>query len=149
MIEESLVTPGWYSTEYSSRLSGRKRKDTKPELLLRRALHALGGRYRLQQRVAPRILADVAFTKQKVAVFVDGCFWHGCPTHGRQEFRGPNAQNWINKIQRNRDRDTRASKQAEAEGWSVLRYWECEVKADPERIAGRILERVRGRAGHR
>lgn len=143
MIEKSAVTKGWYSTEFSGRLSGRQRKNTQPELLLRRTLHALGARFRLQQRVAPRILADIAFTKQRVAVFVDGCFWHGCPIHGRREFRGPNAQKWVDKIQRNRDRDTRASGEAQDEGWKVLRFWECEVKDDPEKVATQVLIEVR------
>ena len=101
----------------------------------------------MQQRVAPRILADLAFTKQKIAVFVDGCFWHGCPTHGRREFRGPNAQNWADKIRRNRDRDARASRQAQDEGWKVLRFWECEVKDDPQGVAALILGEVREGAG--
>ena len=147
MTELSTVTPGWYSTEYSARLSGRRRKDTAPELVLRRALHALGGRYRLQRRVAPRVLADIVFPKQKVAVFVDGCFWHGCPVHGRREFKGPNAKNWVEKIERNRQRDQRVTRLAEEDHWQVMRFWECDVKDDPTRIARLILTDVW--AGHR
>lgn len=143
MIKESSVTPGWYSTEYSQRLSGRQRKNTKPEMLLRRQIHALGGRYRLQRRVAPRILADVAFLKEKVAVFVDGCFWHGCPVHGKRQFTGPNAQNWTAKIQRNQERDRRATRHAEKDGWQVLRFWECEVVGNPAAVASEVMRQVR------
>ena len=137
------MTPGWYSTEYSQRLSGRQRKNTKPEMLLRSKIHALGGRYRLQRRVAPRISADVAFPKKKVAVFVDGCFWHGCPVHGKRQFTGPNADNWTTKIERNQERDRRATRQAEEDGWEVLRFWECEVMKDPIAVAASVMERVR------
>lgn len=143
MIKESSVTPGWYSTEYSQRLSGRQRKNTKPEMLLRRQIHALGGRYRLQRRVAPRILADVAFPKEKVAVFVDGCFWHGCPVHGKRQFSGPNAQNWTAKIHRNQERDRRATRHAEKDGWQVLRFWECEVVGNPAAVARKVMRQVR------
>ena len=143
MIEESSVTRGWYSTEYSKRLSGRQRKNTKPEMLLRRAIHALGGRYRLHRRVAPRISADVAFPKEKVAIFVDGCFWHGCPVHGKRQFMGPNAHNWEMKIKRNQERDRRVVRQAGSEGWEVIRLWECEVIDNPAAVARRIMSRVR------
>lgn len=143
MIAKSSVTPGWYSTEYSQRLSGRQRKNTKPEMLLRRQIHALGGRYRLQRRVAPRILADVAFPTEKVAVFVDGCFWHGCPVHGKRQFRGPNAHNWTTKIERNQERDRRATRHAEEDGWKVLRFWECEVVGDSAAVARRVMTQVR------
>ena len=136
-------TPGWFETQSSDHLKGRKRKDTEPELLLRKALHAIGGRYRLQRLVAPRISADLVFPRAAVAVFVDGCFWHGCPTHGRRDFNGPNAQNWIDKIKRNQERDARATRQAEVEGWEVVRVWECRVKKDPHRVAREILAQVR------
>jgi len=114
-----------------------------PEMVLRKALHSRGARYRLQVRVAKRISADIAFPKQRVAIFVDGCFWHGCPVHGRREFRGPNAQNWVDKITRNQERDRRATSEAKRDGWRVLRFWECEVVADPHAVAGQVLEQVR------
>lgn len=142
MNEPSAVTPGWYSTEFSSRLSGRSRRDTTPELLLRRTIHSLGGRFRLQVRVAPRISADLVFVKQRIAVFVDGCFWHGCPIHGRREFKGPNAQNWVLKLQRNRERDLRATRAAENDGWIVMRFWECEVMSAPVAVATSVMQRV-------
>lgn len=76
-------------------------------------------------------------------MFVDGCFWHGCPIHGRKEFRGPNAQNWVDKLRRNHERDQRATRAAEQDGWVVMRFWECEVFADPEAVAQTVVERVR------
>jgi DNA mismatch endonuclease (patch repair protein) len=142
VVRKSVVTPGWFSTEYSARLSGRNRKDTKPELLLRQTLHGLGARYRLQRRVATRISADIVFPTEKVAVFVDGCFWHGCPVHGKRQFKGPNAQNWVEKIERNRRRDRRATREAQENGWVILRFWECEVLDEPRRVATRILREV-------
>lgn len=142
--QPSPCTPGWFETRFSDRLKGRQRKDTEPELLLRKALHALGARYRLQRRVAPRISADLVFPGAAVAVFVDGCFWHGCPTHGRRKFTGANAENWTVKIKRNQERDARATRQAEEEGWRVLRFWECQVKEDPLHVARLVLSYVHG-----
>lgn len=140
----STITKGWFTTESSHKLSGRRRQDTVPEMVLRRALHSQGARYRLQVRVARRISADVAFPRQRIAIFVDGCFWHGCPAHGRREFRGPNAQNWMDKIARNRERDQRATLEAQRDGWTVFRFWECEVVADPQAVALQVLRHVRG-----
>lgn len=144
MTEPSKVTAGWFSTEYSSRLSGRSRKDTVPELHLRRSLHAMGLRYRLQYKIAPRLAADIAFPKHKVVIWVDGCFWHGCPVHGRKNFSGPNATRWTEKMARNKARDERAVQLASEAGWRTLRVWECEVR---ERIAD-VLEQVQERIEH-
>lgn len=77
-------------------------------------------------------------TKPEVAlraVFVDGCFWHGCPDHTPNEFRGPNAALWQEKIQTNRERDQRNTAQATAAGWTVVRIWECEISRDVEGAA--------------
>jgi len=77
---------------------------------------------------------------RRVAVFVDGCFWHSCPVHGRKTpFVGPNAELWEAKMQRNRERDVRSTELAISAGWQVIRLWECEVKADPESAASRVL----------
>src|SRR5947209_7943614 len=97
----------WVSTKSSGLLRGRRNKDTKPELALRRALHSLGARYRLQYSVANQVVADLAFTRHRAAIFVDGCFWHGCPKHGRRNFTGPNAGRWIAKMERIKARDER------------------------------------------
>jgi DNA mismatch endonuclease (patch repair protein) len=105
-----------------------RRKDTGAEVLVRRALHAAGLRYRVHRQPLPslRRTADLVFSRARVAVFVDGCFWHGCPDHGRRQHR-VNDWYWPAKIERNmrRDRDTDA-RLAEA-GWSVVRIWEHET----------------------
>ena len=107
-------------------MKANRRRDTSPEMTLRRALHAAGLRYRVDFPLPfdRRRRADIVFTKQKVAVFVDGCFWHRCPEH----YTSPkaNAAFWAEKAARNvaRDRDTDA-RLAEL-GWTVTRFWEHE-----------------------
>jgi DNA mismatch endonuclease (patch repair protein) len=102
--------------------------DTKAELVLRRALHSAGilG-YRLHLRSIPG-RPDVAFTKWRVAVFVDGVFWHGHPAFFSPGTLGPY---WDKKIEGNRIRDQRTTYSLEAMGWIVMRFWETEVVADP------------------
>lgn len=75
-----------------------------------------------------------------VAVFVDGCFWHGCPEHGRKTpWSGPNAELWAEKMYRNAERDRRSTELAEELGWHVVRVWECEVRDDPAGVASRVM----------
>jgi DNA mismatch endonuclease, patch repair protein len=140
---KSVNQATWTKTERSDFLSGRPARDTKPELALRKAVHSLGGRYRLHKRVGPRSSADFAFVSEHVAVFVDGCFWHGCPEHGRRNFQGPNAQLWKEKIERNKRRDLRISRMAAADGWLVIRMWECDVLRDPGMAARSIMKVLR------
>ncbi|WP_308437798.1 MULTISPECIES: very short patch repair endonuclease [Streptomyces] len=137
------LTPdrGWVATPEGEHLRGRRVRDTRPEVALRKAVHRLGLRFRLHQRVAPRCTADFVLPRYHVAVFVDGCFWHGCPKHGPKVFRGPNAERWTDKIETNRARDRRNTEAAEAAGWTVLRVWECEVKASPAAAALMVAER--------
>lgn len=79
-------------------------------------------------------------------MFVDGCFWHSCPIHGRQiPWSGPNAALWEEKMRRNRDRDRRSTALAEEAGWIVVRKWECEVRDDPTGVAAEILAMPRAR----
>ncbi len=73
-------------------------------------------------------------------MFVDGCFWHGCPHHGPRQFRGPNAALWEEKLAMNRSRDQRNTEAARAAGWTVLRIWECEVRRSPDEAAQRIAD---------
>lgn len=129
------ATDTWTSTDAGSHLRGRRSRDTRPEVELRHAVHRLGLRYRLQRRVAPRCTADFVLPRHRVAVFVDGCFWHGCPTHGPKTFRGPNAGLWTAKIETNRARDQRNTVAATSAGWTVVRIWECEVRSSAERAA--------------
>ena len=76
----------------------------------------------------------------RLAVFVDGCWWHSCPTHGRKTpFTGPNADLWTAKMARIRERDARADRLAGDLGWRVLRLWECDIRADAERCVDTIL----------
>lgn len=105
-------------------------RDTKPELLLRRALHALGYRYRLNVRVpgAPRRSIDIAFPGRKLAIMVDGCYWHCCPEHGHTPKN--NAQWWAEKLSNNTRRDVETTQLLEDAGWRVLRIWEHETVSE-------------------
>ena len=102
-----------------------RRRDTSPELAVRRSLHALGLRYRVDfAPLGGRRRADIVFTRQRIAVFIDGCFWHGCPDHATIPKR--NASYWVPKLRRNIERDRETDSLLRAAGWTVLRYWEHE-----------------------
>ena len=122
-------------------MQGNKSRDTTPELSVRRILHAAGFRYRVAYRPVPtlRRTADIVFTKQRVAVFVDGCYWHACPEHGT--VARSNANYWSAKLKRNVDRDIDTTARLEKSGWTVLRFWEHE---DPTAVADRVISAVRG-----
>jgi DNA mismatch endonuclease (patch repair protein) len=128
------------------RMQSQSRENTSCELALRRSLHRLGLRYRVHERPLPewRRRADVVFRKARVAVFVDGCFWHGCRDHGSEP--KANAEWWLAKIDRNRSRDSETDEKLRAHGWEPVRVWE---HADPEGSATRIAEVVRRRLGRR
>ena len=115
-------------------------RDTKPEIAVRSAVHALGLRYRVGMRPVPHLrrTADLVFTRAKVAVFVDGCFWHGCPEHA--SWPKSNAQFWRDKIETNRARDADTDRRLRAEGWRVVRVWSHEAAGD---AAARIEDIVR------
>jgi len=115
-----------------SRIRG---KDTVPEMTLRRALWARGLRYRLHYRITGR--PDIVFPGQKTAIFIDGCFWHGCPAHRTHPKN--NADFWRTKIENNIARDADVTKILEAEGWTVLRFWEHQIKLELSSIIDRIL----------
>ncbi|MEK6438957.1 very short patch repair endonuclease [Pseudonocardia sp. T1-2H] len=135
------MADGWVSTSKSTHLRGRKKVSTEPEVLLRKALHAAGARFRLHRRIAPGCTPDLVLPRHGVAVFVDGDYWHSCPLHGRKTpFTGPNADLWEQKMHRNRERDARSTALAEERGWTVLRLWECTVRADPSLAATAVLE---------
>lgn len=107
-------------------MSANRRSETKPEIALRSALHRLGYRYRkdhlLRLDGGMRVKPDIVFTARKVAVFVDGCFWHVCPEHGRQPTT--NEWYWTPKLRRNMERDASVNAALSAAGWRVLRFWE-------------------------
>jgi DNA mismatch endonuclease, patch repair protein len=123
-------------------MSVQRREGTEPELALRRALHALGLRYRLHRAPLPglRRKADIVFGPARVAIFVDGCFWHGCPEHGRRA-HNVNGWYWPEKIGRNRRRDEETSQALAGAGWLVVRIWEHEVTGPSARL---VAERVKG-----
>lgn len=130
----------WLSTEQGSHLAGRRKVNTAPELLLRKAVHAAGGRVKLHPQIAKGCTPDFVLPGRKVAVFVDGCFWHACPEHGRKKpWTGPNAELWEEKMRRNAERDRRSTALAQDHGWQVVRVWECRVTADPGAVASDLL----------
>ena len=104
-----------------------RRTDTKPEVHLRSALHRSGLRFRKDYRLdlhGVTVRPDVVFTRARVAVFVDGCFWHCCPEHGKQPRK--NTDYWAPKLARNVDRDRDQNDSLIAAGWTVIRVWEHE-----------------------
>ncbi|NAZ74028.1 DNA mismatch endonuclease Vsr [Kineococcus sp. T13] len=117
-----------------------KGRDTSPELALRRAVHALGLRYYVSRRPVRdlRRTADLVFPRAKVAVFLDGCFWHGCPIH--HTVAKTNRSFWAEKVRANRARDQDTTRRLTDAGWLVLRFWEHE---DPALAATRVLVAVR------
>jgi DNA mismatch endonuclease, patch repair protein len=109
----------------AANMRANKRTDTKPEMALRRALHGRGLRYRKDYRLdldGTRVRPDIVFTARRVAVFVDGCFWHVCPEHGTQPAN--NTWYWGPKLTRNVERDRTADAALAAAGWQVVRVWE-------------------------
>lgn len=122
-------------------MQGNRKRDTRPELAIRRAAHRLGLRYRVAARPLPHLncTADLVFPRALVAVFVDGCYWHGCPEHYRLPRTNPSY--WGPKIARNQERDSRVTAELSSEGWAVLRFWEH----DPaDAAATTIAAAVRG-----
>ncbi|WP_147945444.1 very short patch repair endonuclease [Microbispora sp. CSR-4] len=134
----------WEPTEKGAHLRGRRTRNTEPEIRLRSAVHALGLRFRLHRRLVGRCTPDFVLPRWRLAVFVDGCFWHGCPEHSPVEFRGPNAEQWRLKIDTNRARDRRNDALLKEAGWRVLRVWECEVRRDVQRAAEEVAREARG-----
>jgi DNA mismatch endonuclease (patch repair protein) len=131
----SDVLPGVRRSMQSNRSS-----DTKPELALRSILHAKGLRYRVNHRPLPEVrhTADVVFTRARVAVFVDGCWWHRCPQHYTEP--KSNTGYWVPKIERNVARDAKVDGLLAAAGWTVIRAWEHD---DPAEVADRVEHAVR------
>jgi DNA mismatch endonuclease (patch repair protein) len=111
-------------------------KDTGPELVVRRLLHAFGYRYRLHDKRLPGS-PDLVFPTRRKAIFVHGCFWHG---HGCPKGKPPKSRSeyWLPKIRGNQERDLAVSRELVKLGWSVLTVWQCETK-DPEALATRLV----------
>lgn len=126
------------------RMQAQRTRDTGPELAVRRLLHAAGLRYRVDRAPLPglRRRADLVFGPARVAVYVDGCFWHGCPEHGNSP--RANSEYWRPKLAGNRARDEDTDRRLAAAGWTVVRAWEHE---DPGGVAARVEAAIR--AGRR
>lgn len=130
------------SPQLRRKMQDQRSRDTAPELAVRRLVHAAGLRYRVDRAPLPgvRRRADLVFEPARLAVFIDGCFWHGCPEHGNRP--RTNQQWWAAKLDRNRQRDRDTDERLKAAGWQVLRFWEHE---DPRNAAARIHDVVRHR----
>lgn len=119
-------------------MQANRRRDTTPEVAVRRLLHSRGLRYRVDYPpLGGRRRADIVFTRKRIAVFIDGCFWHGCPEHASRPT--VNTDYWDPKLQRNIERDRETSALLEDADWTVLRFWEHEP---PELVAAAIESAV-------
>lgn len=126
-------------------MQGNRSRDTAPEKALRSALHARGYRYRVSARPVPglRRTADLVFRRARVAVFVDGCYWHGCDEHYSQP--ATNAAYWSGKIGRNQARDSDTDRRLRDAGWVPVRVWEHEPLDDAvARVVGALSEALAG-----
>jgi len=133
------MTPS--SVGVSERMSRVRRRDTAPELELRSELHRRGLRYRVDRRPLKGIpsRADLVFGPAKVAVYVDGCFWHSCPEHGTMP--RSNEAFWQDKLGRNQERDAAVNEALAAEGWTVVRIWEHEeIEPAADRVEAAVRE---------
>lgn len=116
-----------------------RRRDTQPELAVRRLLHAAGLRYRVDfAPLGDRYRADIVFTRARVAIYIDGCFWHGCPRHATYPKR--NSGYWLPKLRRNVERDRETTARLQDAGWKVLRFWEHQL---PDDVAATIVAEIR------
>lgn len=130
MPRHDVLTP----EQRSHCMSQNRGRDTKPEMRLRKACFASGLRYRLSVPLPGK--PDFVFPSSRVAVFVDGCFWHGCPKHYRQP--RDRAEFWATKIDTNRRRDAEVTQQLTELGWIVVRVWEHDVKGDVAACVSRV-----------
>jgi len=140
MTEKSLAdVPAASSSSTRERMQRQPKKDTHAELRLRSGLFRAGMRYRVHFPVPgnARRTIDIAFPRRKVAVFVDGCFWHGCPLHGRHV--KTNEEWWTRKVDRNRERDRDTDALLREQGWLVVRVWEHE---ETQAAVDRVREAV-------
>ncbi|MDG9674969.1 very short patch repair endonuclease [Micromonospora sp. DH14] len=139
-----MADSSWASTPAVRRsMQSNRSRDTKPELLLRRALHARGFRYRVCTKPLPdlRMKADIVFRPSRVAVEVRGCFWHGCPEHHRKP--SANSAYWAAKVTRNVARDERNSRALAEAGWLLIVVWEHDDVAEAVGIVANAVRRRR------
>ena len=129
-VSQTTYVP-WASSPAVRRvMQGNRHRDTRPEVAVRRAAHRLGLRYYVSRRPEPTIKrrADMVFPRERIAVFIDGCFWHGCPLHA--SVPSTNEAYWRGKIGGNRDRDVATTQALQEMGWRVVRFWEHESPRD-------------------
>lgn len=147
---DSVSGTSWASSpEARARMRANRGRDTLPELNLRRAVHALGLRFYVNRKPMGNLrrTADLTFPRERVAVFLDGCFWHGCPHHHTTS--KANAGYWAEKVQRNRERDADTDARLAAAGWTVLRIWEHDDARDAAQRVAEIVRRRRSEEGIR
>lgn len=145
---ETWVAPegSWASSAARRRnMQAIRSRDTKPELMVRSLLHAQGLRYRVAAKPVPslRRTADIVFRPAKLAVFIDGCYWHGCPEHYVPPKTNPGY--WSGKVARNMARDSDTNEQLQAAGWTVLRFWEHDPPEDCALRIAATVDRLRKR----
>lgn len=137
------------TAEVRERFRNQKTRDTTPEIRLRKLLHAQGFRYRINHAIdgLPRRTIDIAFTRLRLAVFIDGCFWHGCPKH----FVPPkkNGSWWADKIARNKERDEETNAYVRQQGWVVLRFWEHDLPSVSLEAVTAEMERIKSESDQR
>ena len=143
--EENIIVPrfneasGFYTTKQRSKIMSKIRgKNTKPELCFRSALWKKGVRYRVDSRQIPG-KPDVSIKKYKLAIFIDGEFWHGYNWDERKDSLKTNRDFWIPKIERNMQRDRQVNRQLEALGYTVFTFWEQELKNDLDTCINDVL----------
>jgi DNA mismatch endonuclease (patch repair protein) len=133
---------GFITTKKRSDLMRKiKSKNTTPEIKLRKALWSQGVRYRIKNKSIPG-KPDIVIKKYKLAVFVDGEFWHGYNWLEKKHRIKSNRDYWIKKIEGNIERDKRVNKELNENGWTVLRYWQNEIKKDLDKCVSEIIEAI-------
>lgn len=145
LMRMKKTNPEASSQSARRRMQATRQTNTSPELALRSALWALGFRYRVHFRLpGMRRRADIVFPRDRIAVFVDGCFWHGCPDHGT--WPKSNAEWWRSKIEANRRRDRDTDRRLSADGWTVLRFWEHTDAPVAARVVAKTVAEQRARS---
>lgn len=136
-FQMDVLTPS-QRTLCMSRIRG---KDTRPEIALRTALWSLGLRYRLHYPIPGR--PDVVFPRQRLAVFVDGCFWHGCPKHSTKP--KTNSAFWMDKLEKNVARDRRNEHDLVEQGWTFVQFWEHQLDQNLRVCVSAVLAHLEGK----
>ena len=141
-----MTRPAASNETIRRRMSTAKRRDTQPELAIRSGLHRAGLRFYVDRPALPaegrRRRVDIVFPTERVAVFVDGCFWHSCPEHGTVPKN--NREWWVDKLATNRRRDADTDRQLIEHGWTVVRIWEHENPADAVDLVRSVVLEIRG-----